>query len=92
MLEKEEEEERVVEEEEERVVEEEEEGAKRTGYYESCSNRVSIVREMKVVACIFFSKPNLTLDLELNLCMCTSIYLGKPLCVHLYCLPSVYSS
>jgi hypothetical protein len=52
VLEKEEEE-RVVEE-EERVVEEEEEGAKRTGYYESRSNRVSIVREMKVVDCFFF--------------------------------------
>ena len=52
-----------MEEEEERVVEEEEEGAKRAGYYESRSNRASIVREMKVVACIFFSKPNLALDL-----------------------------
>jgi hypothetical protein len=40
------------EEQEERVVEEEEEDAKRAAYYESRSNRASIVREMKVVACI----------------------------------------
>jgi hypothetical protein len=47
------------EEQEERVVEEEEEDAKKAAYYESRSNRASIVREMKVVACIF-SPLNLT--------------------------------